>query len=163
WGNPRAALELVPEWSGNAPAVDVELRIASRQGCDLAPIDISSSGERARLLSYVWPDQAERLHRVEIAIATALAEPTRIDAGEAAEWVEEKLPPVDAARDGGRVLFHSVFWNYLPAPAQRRIESQVARCAAAATAARPFGWLRFELDPADGQAALQLAHWPGAH
>jgi len=32
----------------------------------------------------------------------------------------------------------------------------------AATAAQPFGWLRLELDPADGQAALQLSDWPGA-
>jgi hypothetical protein len=162
WGDPRAALELAPEWRGDPPAVDVGLRVASRQGCDLAPIDIASPAERARLLSYVWADQTERLQRVATAIGTALAEPTHIEARDAAEWLEEKLPPVDAARAGARVLFHSVFWNYLPASTQRRIETQIALCAAAATAAQPFGWLRLELDPADGQAALQLSDWPGA-
>ena len=161
WGNSDAALELAPAWSGHAPPVNARLRVASRQGSDIAPIDISQPAERARLLSYVWADQFDRLARIDRAIATALAEPARIEAMDAADWVERRLPPQDTARSGGRVLFHSVFWNYLPAAAQRRIEARCLACGAAATDARPFGWLRFELEPADGQASLQLTSWPG--
>ena len=160
WGDPAASLELAPAWSGHAPPVDAGLRVASRQGSDIAPIDISSAAERARLLSYVWADQFERRRRIELAIDTALAQPIRIEAMDAADWVELRLPPQDAARDGGRVLFHSVFWNYLSPATRGRIEARVAACGAAATDARPFGWLRFELD-ASGQAALQLTSWPG--
>ena len=80
---------------------------------------------------------------------------------DAADWVEQRLPPEDPARAGARMLFHSVFWNYLPESTQRRITARVAACGAAATAARPFGWLRFELDPAEGPAALTLSSWPG--
>lgn len=161
WGDAQVPLEIAPAWSGNAPPVDVALHVASRQGSDIAPIDISLDAQRARLLSYVWPDQVDRLHRIEQAIDIALAQPTRLEAMDAADWVELRLPPHDAARAGGRVLLHSVFWNYLPPAAQRRIEARVAACGATATPAQPFGWLRFELDPVNGPAALTLTAWPG--
>jgi hypothetical protein len=162
WGDPRASLELAPAWSGNAPSVYADFRVASRQGSDISPIDISSPSERARLLAYVWPDQLERRRRLELAIECALSHSTPIEAMDAADWVEQRLPPEDATRAGGRVLFHSLFWSYLPASAQQRIEARIAACGAAATATRPFGWLRFELESSSGQALLQLTDWPGA-
>jgi hypothetical protein len=160
WGDPHSPLELAPEWTGVAPPVDANFRVASRQGADLAPIDLSVAADRERLLSYVWPDQCDRRRRIELAIDTVRAHPTRLDAMDAAQWVEQRLPAEDSARDGARVLFHSVFWSYLPQSTQRRIEARVAACGAAATAARPFGWLRFELDSVDGPAALTLSSWP---
>jgi len=159
WGDRAAPLELAPEWSGDPPAVEVGLQIDSRQGADLAPIDIYSPAGRDALMSYAWPDQPERLQRLEAAIRTARAAPTTIDAAEAAEWVDRQLPPRDAARSGGRVLFHSVMWRYLRPDSQRRIEGRVAACGAAATRAQPFGWLRFELG-AGGQGMLTLTAWP---
>jgi hypothetical protein len=161
WGDVHAALEIAPAWSGNAPPVEVRLRVASRQGSDIAPIDISSPEQRARLLSYVWPDQFDRRRRIEQAIDIALGQSTRLEAMDAADWVELRLPANDPSRQGGRVLLHSVFWNYLPAATQHRIEARVAACGAAATPARPFGWLRFELDPQNSPAALALTTWPG--
>jgi hypothetical protein len=44
WGDPRASLELAPAWSGNAPSVYADFRVASRQGSDISPIDISAHG-----------------------------------------------------------------------------------------------------------------------
>jgi hypothetical protein len=162
WGDPRSPLELAPAWSGSTPAVDADFRVASRQGSDLAPLDIASPEERARLISYVWPDQFDRQRRLELAIETALSHPTRLEAMDAADWIERRLPPQDDARPGGRVLFHSICWSYLPAVARQRIEARIASCGTAATRAKPFGWLRFELEDTGGQASLMLTCWPGA-
>jgi len=79
---------------------------------------------------------------------------------EAADWVERKLP-ADDSREGGRVLFHSILWRYLPEDTRHRIEARVAACGKAATASRPFGWLRLELDDTGSDASLLLDHWPG--
>ena len=160
-GDPASALELAPTWTGSSPPVQFRLRIASRQGSDVAPIDLAQARERKRLVSYVWPDQADRLARLEAALGIALAQPTRIEASEAAAWVEQRLPARDI-REGGRVLLHSILWRYLPEDSRRRIEARVAACGKAATASRPFGWLRLELDETGADASLLLDHWPGA-
>jgi len=160
WGDSRASVELAPAWTGNPPPVDARFQVVTRQGSDIAPLDVTLPAVRARLLSYVWPDQTERLARLDAALQTKLAHPTAIEAMEAAAWVERHLPPDDGSRPGGRVLFHSVLWHYLPPDTQLRIETRVAACGAAANSARPFGWLRLELD-ASGRAALLLSSWPG--
>jgi len=160
YGDARAAPELAPAWTGQEPPVATRLRVESRQGSDIAPIDLTQPRERARLMSYVWPDQPERLARLAAAIDTALEHPVRIEAMEAARWVERQLPAADP-RAGGRVLFHSILWRYLPAESQQRIQARVAACAEAATRERPFGWLRFELDDTGPDASLMLSRWPG--
>ena len=39
--------------------------ILSRSGCDLNPFPLSSETDRAKLKSFVWPDQTERFQRLE--------------------------------------------------------------------------------------------------
>jgi len=160
WGEPHAALLLEPQWQGSAPPVEADLRVVERRGCDVAPLDISVRHERARLVSYVWPDQAERLSRLATAIETALRNPPLLERMEAASWVEDRIPETPEQPGRVRVLFHSVVWRYLPLETQQRIEAHMERCGARAEAHSPLAWLRFELiDTAPG-AVLTLKLWP---
>jgi hypothetical protein len=160
WGDPQAGLLLEPQWQGPAPPVEAIFRVAERWGCDVAPLDISIAAERARLTSYVWADQLDRLSRLERAIETALREPPRLERMEAARWVKERIPETPDERGRVRVLFHSVVWRYFAPETQQRIEAHMERCGARAENHTPLAWLRFELiDKAPG-AILTLKLWP---
>ncbi|MFL6601646.1 MAG: DUF2332 domain-containing protein [Steroidobacteraceae bacterium] len=160
WGDPHAALLLEPQWQGSAPPVEADFRVVERSGCDVAPLDISIPEQRARLVSYVWPDQTDRLSRLEAAIATALREPPRLERMEAARWVEDRI--VETAGQPGRVrvLFHSVVWGYFPLETQQRLAAHMERCGARAETRSPLAWLRFELIDTPPGAALTLKMWP---
>ena len=43
--------------------------IVSRTGCDLNPFKLETEEDRARLQSYIWPDQLDRLERLQEGIA----------------------------------------------------------------------------------------------
>ncbi len=68
WGDPASPVQLADEYATrwDPPAVDV--RIHSRQGCDLNPIDPVTPEGRARLLSFVWPEKLERFRQLDAAI-----------------------------------------------------------------------------------------------
>jgi len=161
-GPTDAKLTLAPEWTGPPPPLDAALRVQARRGCDVSPIDLRDAHQRERLASYVWPDQPERLARLEAAIATALAaEPFVVDAADAADWVETRMPAV-APAGVARVLFHTIVWSYLPEHTRQRISSHFAAIGAAATAEAPIAWLRFELAPStEAKTEIRLTTWPG--
>lgn len=111
------------------------------------------------MIAYVWPDQAERLARIEAAIAIARAHPPHVERADAAEWLEARLA---GAQDEGvlRIVMHSVFWQYLPRETRDRLHAAIDKAGAAATPGRPFGWLKFEPVDASGAMALKLRLWP---
>lgn len=158
WGDDRALLLIEPQWQGAAPPTRAPLRIVSRQGVDLRPVDLAQPASRERLLSYVWPDQRDRLERVSKAISTWLTDPQAIAAGDAADWLERSSLR-DAKPGTTRVLFHSAVWGYFPDATKRRIEDLMRQCSGRANAATPLAWLRFELTTK--LAELRLTLWPG--
>ncbi len=160
WGDPASPVLVRHAWRGAPPPLDARLSIATRAGCDLNPLDPSDPAARARLLAYIWPDQAERLARAEAAIALAVARPRPIEQADAAAWIEARLA---APQPEGRVrvVMHSIMWQYLPKPVQDRIAAALAAAAARATPARPVAWLRMEPDADAGSAALTLSLAPG--
>ena len=156
-GPDASALRLAPPWEGPAPA-RAEVRIAARRGVDLNPLDMANAADRERLPCYVWPDQAERLARVEAAIAIAAQDPPTLDRGDAAGWLEERLaetPP----RGIVRVVYHTIAFQYFPTETQARIEAALDRAGATATPETPLARLAFEADPGRG-ALLKLRLWP---
>jgi hypothetical protein len=163
-GPEDARLRLAPEWTGPPPPLDARLRVQARHGCDVNPIDIRDAAQRERLKCYVWPDQPERLAKLEAALATALAaEPFALDRADAADWVATRLR-VDAPNGVARVLLHSIVWSYLPEATRERIRSHLNEVGAAATAAAPLAWLRFELAPStEAKTEIRLTTWPGGH
>ncbi|HZP10890.1 MAG TPA: DUF2332 family protein [Nevskiaceae bacterium] len=158
WGDPRASLLIKPEWRGGAPPVEAPLQVVARNGVDLNPIALRDPAARERLLSYVWPDQVERLQRLEQAIAIWLRDPPGIVRADAAQWLERS--GIAKATPGvTRVLFHSVTWSYLSQTTKQAIVELLQRAGEQATQSAPLAWLRFELTQKASE--LRLSTWPG--
>ncbi|TMJ15643.1 MAG: DUF2332 domain-containing protein [Alphaproteobacteria bacterium] len=155
-GDSSSALTLRPDWQGPPPP-DARVEVAARRGVDLQPMDARRDGER--LLAYVWPDQPQRLAQLETALAIAAADPPQIDAGDAADWLEQRL---DEPRLPGtvRVVLHSVAFQYFPSAVQARIEAAMAEAGAAADEAEPLAWLRYEKIEGEENFSLRLKIWP---
>jgi hypothetical protein len=160
-GSPGAPVVLSPAWEGARPPSGAPVRVLRRRGSDLEPLDVTDPADRERLVAYVWPDQPDRIARVEAAIAVAADDPPRLDRAEAAAWTEAVIDPGAAEAGSVRVLMHAVALQYAPEETVARVAAQAARAGARATDAAPFAWLRFEADPAFGErGSLRLTLWP---
>ena len=159
-GRLDSSVQLVPDWTGDAPG-GTEPVVVSRRGCDLSPIDVTDSAARERLLAYVWPDQTARLARLRSALDIARSDPPAVDAADAADWIESRLP---AWGESGstRVLFHTIARQYFPADVEARVARRIVECGDAATSETPFAHIAFEQDPRRGPA-LDVTVWPGGH
>jgi len=158
WGDPASPLVIGAGYAAGArPPLPRWTWVADRRGCDADPIDPASDDGRLTLLSFVWPDQLERLRQLEAAIEVARRVPATVERADAADWVEQRL----AEPRGGvaTVVFHSVVWGYLPDAAKERIRSAIESAGAEASRGQPLAWLRMEAG-AD-QADLTLTLWPG--
>jgi hypothetical protein len=110
WGPAGSPMRIAFELSGGEiPAV--EASVAERAGCDAAPVDPATEEGRLTLLSYVWPDQVERMDRLRAARAVAAERPAPVERRGAVEWVAERLAEPVPGR--ATVLFHSVVMQYL--------------------------------------------------
>jgi hypothetical protein len=159
WGDVASPVQIESDWRGTPPALAARIVVHSRAACDRLPVMLASPHESRRLMSYVWPDQPERLSRLAAAIALALDAGVRVEAADAAAWVEAQL----AQRPDGAalVLMHSIVWQYLDANTRERISHALDTAGAAATPSRPLVWLRLEHHAADAPAELRLTMWPG--
>jgi len=160
WGPADLPLTIPSEWRGELPPLDVPLRVISRQGCDRNPLDPASEADAARLLSYVWPDQAHRLVRLEAALQHAAASGRKVECADAATWVEQNLG-LPAELGTCRFVFHTVVWQYLPTEVQARIEAALQTAGAAATPEAPLARFGFEWDGKGEGGAMTLTLWPG--
>lgn len=157
-GDPASEVRLKPEWDG--PDVpDAVIRVVSRRGIDLNPLDVTDERHRERLLAFVWADQAERLARLQAALAAAERDPPALDRGDAADWLEAELE--QTAEPGiARVVMHSIAFQYFPAATQERIGAAMTRAGEAAEAETPLAWVSYEIEPESGSAVLRLRTWP---
>lgn len=151
---PQSGVELAPDWSGPAPT-PVEVKVASRQGVDLRPIDPATSAER--LYAYLWADQPKRLTLTQAAIDIAAKHPAQISAGDASAWLAEKLRLQDGTI---QVVFHTVAWQYFPEATQAAAAATFADVGAQATPDAPLARISMEADGGRG-AELTLQVWPG--
>lgn len=158
-GDPASPVKLVPEWEGAAPPT-AEVRVVQRTGVDQAPIRIADPAARERLIAYCWADQPARMARLEAALALADGFPPPLEQGDAADFAEAQLarPQPDGVT---RILYHTIFWTYLPPDKQARIRAALERAGRSATRQRPLAWLRYELNGEGGVAELHLQQWPG--
>ncbi|MDU0293303.1 DUF2332 domain-containing protein [Saccharothrix longispora] len=162
-GDPGSPLTLDPGWTGRpAVALDHNLRLVRRAGCDLHPVDVSAEDGRLHLSSFVWADQPARLERLRAAIDLALLDPVPVQRATGPEWLAEQL--VRPERDVLTVVWHSVVWQYA-SPADRAMGRAVlAEAAARATPMAPLALLVFEPRrthrPTRYQFQLLLKLWP---
>ena len=159
WGDPASPVFIPTDWSGPLPPLEASVEVVQRAACDRRPTDLSDLAQRRRLLACIWPDQFDRLERSRAAIALALARGVRVEEADALAWTRARVAPSAGA---ATVLYHSSFWQYLPAETQAGLHEAIAEMGAAATPDAPFAWLRKE-PPPDNLAAdeLRLTLWPG--
>lgn len=157
-GPDDADLVLEPDWRGTLPK-GANLAIFSRAGVDLNPLDATLAGDRLRLLSYIWPDQPDRLKRMHRAIELATVLPVKITRSDAIDWLEPRLAkPINGVVT---TIFHTVAWQYFPPEVQARGKALIERAGQSATHAAPLVWLSMEADGVQDGAALTLRLWPG--
>ncbi len=158
WGDAASPLLLTTDWTGPKPPLDAPIRVAETAACDRKPIDIADPDQRRRLKAYLWPDQAERIERFDIAADMAQAAGVHVETADAADWALARAAPQAGMVT---VLFHSIFWQYLPPQTQADIRGALSLHGARATTVAPLAWLRME--PVPGQMApieLRLTMWP---
>jgi hypothetical protein len=159
WGADDAAVRIATRWEGAGPDLATPLTVLDRAGCDLRPIDPAAPADRERLLSYIWPDQSERLARAEAALSLAAKSETRVERADAGDWLAARLA-APASPHRTRVVFHTIVWPYLPDDTKARLTSAIGDAGARATADAPLAWLRMEPDDVDGSAAIHVTIWP---
>lgn len=139
----RSDVVIDTDWDGPPPEhLDMTVNIVSRAACDQSPINLSKASSARRLKSYVWPDQPERLARLDAAIALARRTRIQVDQADAAEWLKAKL--ASRPEEGLSVIYHSVFLQYPPAETRKALRDMIAEAGANASWERPLAWICFE-------------------
>lgn len=158
WALQPSPVLIAPEWRGAKPP-SAPIHVASRAGCDLNPLNPANGDDAQRLLSYLWADQQDRLERTRFALAIAAANRQTVDRADAVDWLEQRLQ--EAHDDQVHVIYHTIAWQYLPAPSKANGEALIAAAGARATQKAPLARLQMEADEQkQNGAALALQIWP---
>jgi len=142
WGDPGSAVRFEDMWVGGTPPLDADLVIADRRGCDRDPIDATDPDGALTLLSYVWPEPAERFDLARRAIEQARELPVTIDRQDADVWLPRQL--ADHRPGTAMVIMHSVMWQYLSDADRAGCTEAIETAGRAATPEAPVAWLRLE-------------------
>lgn len=159
-------VHVTTDWIGQPPThLDAQPTIASRRACDLSPVDLSDDAQVRRLKCYTWPDQPERLARLDAAIALARDTGVTVERADAADWLEARF--AEPEQDTLTVVYHSVFLIYPPRDQIARIMGMIETAGAAATESEPLAWLCYESESLFGgdrtspKMLARLQTWPG--
>ena len=101
----------------------VPFTIADRRGCDLHPVDATSSAGRLLLTSFVWPFDVPRHRRLANALEVADRHPVVVDRAGAAGWLRDQLQTTD---DALPVVWHSVTQLYWTAAEIAEVDAILA-------------------------------------
>ncbi len=160
WGPTDSPVTIDDAWRGQLPRA-AALRIVERQGYDIAPLDATGRDGELTLLSYVWPDQPERLDRLRGAISIARRVPASLQRRNAVDAVAG-LRVADGALT---VLWHSIMWQYLSADEQAAVRAGIEALGARARADAPFAHLMLEPQRRTPDAPVEFTVrarcWPG--
>ncbi|MEO3875668.1 DUF2332 domain-containing protein [Nonomuraea sp. B12E4] len=101
------------------------ISVVWRAGIDLNPLDVTHPDDVRWLRTLVWPEQRERLERLDAAIALARQDPPRIVRGD----LNARLGEVAAQATPGAtlVVYHTAVLGYLPEEGRAAFAEQVGR------------------------------------
>jgi hypothetical protein len=151
WGGPVALIELGASAGlllhmdrlenasrGDGPT-RTSIDIRRRLGVDLAPRDATDEQDARWLRACVWPDNLDRLRRLDAAIGIAARyDDVELLPGDIAHALPEVLDSIPSPVLP--VVFHSAAVTYLPEPARHRLYDHLEQ----AGTQRPLIWLSFE-------------------
>jgi hypothetical protein len=158
-GPGNSPMQIKPEWRGSPPP-QAPVEIVSIQGCDQAPVNLSDPDAALRVKSYVWPENAGRLERMDAAIKLAAQKRPDVVKADAFDWVQERLSaPHDKCVT--RVINHSIVWQYIPEDRRSRITEAIEAAGREATAERPLAWMMLETNRETFKHELSIKYWPG--
>lgn len=166
WRRDAGPGPLIPTEIEGEPPRWQEIRAPERLACDRAPVDALSEQGALRLRAYVWPDQFDRLERLEAAIALARNAPWRVEAANATDWLDGVLS--GRLIEGTTVIYHSIFLQYPDLAERQAIADAIFAAGAGATKSRQLAWVRFEPEavlggPGDSdRMVLNLRVWDGS-
>lgn len=155
YGAGAPVARLAPDWRGALPPATPP-QVAARAGADLNPLD--PVADRLRILSYIWPDQAERLALTRAGLDALAAGPAPVTRADAADWLEARLAEPYPGRL--HLVYHTIAWQYFPPGVQARCRAALAQAGARATAEAPLAQFGMEADGQRPGAGLRLTLWP---
>lgn len=148
-------ITLSPHWTGPLPPA-AEVRISDRRGVDLNPLSPDDPEARLRLKSYTWPDQPDRLARLDAALAIAHSV---VDRGDAADWLTARLAhPQPGTID---LVYHTIAWQYFPPATDAACRAALEAAGARATPDAPVAHLWVEAEKHMALATVRLHIWTG--
>jgi hypothetical protein len=160
-GPAASPVVLTDAWQGQLPPLDRPLVVVERTGCDVAPVDPTTTEGRLLLTSYVWPDQLSRLERLRGALEVARDVPATVVAAGAGDFMDG----VELREGTTTVVWHSVMWQYLDASEQARVAARLDELGAQASDLAGFAHLALEPRRRSPGAAHEflvvLRTWPG--
>lgn len=157
WGPASSPVRLEFELEGDPPALPPTIEIGARHGCDASPINPTTEEGRMTLLAYIWPDQTERIARMQAALKVASALPVQVDREPAASWTKRMLSEPMSGQ--ATVLYHSIVSQYLSDEERDTFHANIQAAGEWATKEAPLAWLRME--PGGERADVHLTTWPG--
>jgi hypothetical protein len=157
WGNSLSPVRMENVFVDGAPFLPSTINIMYRGGCDPSPVDITNDEGRITLLSYIWPDQIDRIRRLEAAIEIARVVPCIIEKMHGAEWLEAHLR--NSVAGAATVVFQSVVWQYISESEQQRIITIIEEAGNRASEEAPIAWLRMEA--INNTFEIRLRIYPG--
>ncbi len=156
WGDPGSPVRFDPAFAAGTPPLHVQAQIAERCGCDPDPLDAADPDDRLTLLSYVWPDQGQRVAQLRGAFEVAAALPVAVERAAAVDWLQQVLAQPDAGV--ATVVFHSVVLPYLGEQGIADLKRTICEAGARATHAAPLAWISMEAG--SEQTDVRLTAWP---
>lgn len=133
-----SAVTIEVDITGEVPVPVTLPTIAARLGLDPRPVDVTDDGEARWLEACVWPDQADRFHRLVAAIDIARAAPPEILVGDAVSSVAAAVARVGV--EGHPVVTNSWVLNYLKSDERVAYLAELERIGSA----RDLSWIYAE-------------------
>jgi hypothetical protein len=123
-GDSASPLRLACQPRGPVPIPTAPPEVTWRRGIDLAPIDLDDPDAVRWLESCIWPDQPERLARLQAAVQIARTDPPEVVRGDLLELVGPVVARAPA--DATVVVYCAATLVYLPEPGRRRFAELMA-------------------------------------
>jgi hypothetical protein len=157
-GDRDSPVRLDPAWRGTTPTGRVS--IVERVGCDVRPVDPSTTEGRTLLTAYVWPDQRDRLERLRGALRVAAEVPAVVHEQSAESFVDG----IDLVEGTTTVLWHSVMWQYVSPEEQSAVTHRIEQLGDGADDRHPFVHLSAEptrrTPGAPHEFLVRMRSWP---